>query len=325
MTTLESIVSRRRRWLARAILYALAFTVPLRAPAHAAKVGEQHFASAQEAAQALVDGLKASDKKAVLGVLGPAGERLISSGDPVADTNASASFVQDYDEAHSLVNTNDTTATLQIGKADWPFPIPLIKEEAGWRFDTAAGAQEIINRRIGRNELSAIQVCLAYVDAQREYYTRNPEGSALLHYAQKIPSTQGKRDGLYWKTAAGEEQSPLGEFVGKAQAEGYARGKGGKPVPHHGYYYRILTAQGPDAPGGAYDYVAHGKMIGGFALLAYPATYDSSGVMTFMVNHGGVVFQKDLGPKTTAIASATKTFNPDGSWKRVEETSLVRQ
>jgi hypothetical protein len=192
-----------------------------------------------------------------------------------------------------------------------------VPDGASWRFDTAAGKDEIINRRIGENELHTIQVCLAYVDAQREYYARAPDGNRLMEYAQKFASSPGKQDGLYWPTKAGDPPSPLGELVARARGEGYAK-RSSAPVPYWGYYYRILTAQGKDAPGGAYSYIARGHMFGGFGLVAYPAQYGVSGVMTFTVNHDGVVYQKDLGPNTAAIAGAMKEFNPDSTWTKAE-------
>jgi hypothetical protein len=198
-------------------------------------------------------------------------------------------------------------------------PIPLVKEDAGWRFDTHAGKEEILNRRIGRNELAAIEVCRAYVDAQREYYLRNPGRDALHQYAQKFLSTKGKRDGLYWTTKDSEEPSPLGPLIARAQGRGYVKAKDvqGKPLPYYGYYYRLLKSQGADAPGGAYDYVMRGKMIDGFALVAYPANWGNSGVMTFIVNHDGIVYQKDLGPDTAAAARAITRFDPDSTWTRL--------
>jgi hypothetical protein len=252
-------------------------------------------------------------------MFGHGAEPLISSGDKVADRAVRERFVAMYDEGHRLVKEGDTQAVLQIGKDEWPFPIPLVSEGGAWRFDVAAGQQEILNRRIGANELSAIQVCLAYVDAQRDYWQLNPDKSPLLHYARKVRSTEGKRDGLYWKTGPGEPESPLGPLAAQAQREGYSAKASGKRVPYHGYYYRILTAQGPDAPGGAYDYLVRGKMIGGFALIAYPAQWAVSGVMTFIVNHEGVVYQKNLGRDTAAIAATIKTYNPDSTWQKVPE------
>jgi hypothetical protein len=224
--------------------------------------------------------------------------------------------VQAYEEAHTLVQSGDTKVILQVGKDEWPFPIPLVKDNTSWRFDSKAGKEEILNRRIGRNELDVIQVCLAYVDAQREYYMRNPQHVALLQYATKFMSTKGKRDGLYWETTADEPPSPLGPFLARARSEGY-NPTAGKLTPYHGYYYKMLTGQGPKAPGGAYDYVVRGQMVGGFAMVAYPAQYGSSGIMTFIVNHDGVVYEKDLGPNTPALAQAMTKFNPDETWKKL--------
>jgi Protein of unknown function (DUF2950) len=297
--------------LATLLVLAVAWSPPPCAAAGAQK----RFASADDGVQALIAALKAGDVKAMLEVLGPTARPLITSGDPVADRHGRERVVQEYEASHSLVMSGETKAVLQIGEDDWPFPIPLVKGEAGWRFDTPAGKEEILNRRIGRNELAAIEVCRAYVDAQREYYLRNPQGEALLQYAQQLDSTEGKRDGLYWPAGPGEEASPIGPLVADARGEGYRKGEGGKPVPYHGYYYRILEAQGPEAPGGEYDYVVNGKMLGGFALVAYPANWGNSGVMTFIVNHDGVVYQKDLGPNTAAVARAMTRFNPDGTWK----------
>jgi hypothetical protein len=286
--------------------------------AAAADAKQKIFASADEAVKALMAAIKSHDLKAMQGILGPGSGELVRSGDAVADKAGRERFLKAYEEANKLETSGDAKATLTIGKDGWPFPIPVVKGAAGWRFDAKAGKEEILNRRIGRNELAVIQVLQAYVDAQREYYLRNPQGDKLLHYAQRVASTQGKRDGLYFPTKAGEQPSPLGPLVDSARAEGYKKGEGGKPVPYHGYYYRVLKGQGPDAPGGAYDYVAKGKMIGGFAMIAWPATYENSGVMTFMVNHDGVVYEKDLGPGTTAAVQKVTKFNPDKSWKRLQ-------
>jgi hypothetical protein len=293
----------------------LAFAVAWGPSECAAAAAQKRFASVEDGVQALIDTIKAGDVKAMLAVLGPAARRLITSGDPVVDRYDRERVVQAYEESHSLVMSGETKAVLQVGRDDWPFPIPLVKDETGWRFDTQAGQEEILNRRIGRNELAAIEVSRAYVDAQREYYLRNPQGDALLQYAQQFASTEGERDGLYWAAEPGEEASPLGPLIADARGEGYRKGKGGKPIAYHGYYYRILKAQGPDAPGGAYDYVVNGKMLGGFALVAYPASWGNSGVMTFVVNHDGDVYQKDLGPNTVAVARGMTRFNPDSTWK----------
>jgi hypothetical protein len=210
---------------------------------------------------------------------------------------------------------------LYVGDDDFPFPIPLVPDGPRWLWDTEAGDDELLNRRIGQNELSVIQVCLAYVDAQREYYSR---GTGLLEYAQRLESIRGKRDGLFWEAKPGEPESPLGPLVARARAAGYPLPPRGGPVPYHGYFYRILFAQGPDGPGGAYDFVVKGHMIGGFALVAYPAMYGVSGIVTFIVSHDGVVYQKDLGPKTAQLATAMKTYNPDRTWSEAEGVSSKR-
>jgi hypothetical protein len=287
------------------------------ARAHAA-AAKQTYPSADDAAAALVAAAKANDTRALLEILGPDAQAIVSSGDPVADRAARERFVASYEEAHQIVPGANGEMVLQTGKDQWPLPIPLVKSGAGWRFDTAAGKQEILTRRIGRNELATIQSCLAYVDAQQEYYERNPQGGKLRQYAQHLASAKGKKDGLYWDTGEGEPESPLGPVFAAARRQGYALGTG-KPSPYHGYYFHVLKAQGPHAPGGAYDYVAHGEMIGGFALIAYPAEYGSSGIMTFLVNQDGVVYQKNLGPDTTKLAQAIKSFDPDDTWSKVED------
>ncbi len=278
------------------------------------------FASADEAAEALVAGFQSADEKAVLEVLGSEAEPLVDSGDPVADANVRSSFLKLYAQKHEVRASSGTSAILQVGSDSWPFPIPIVRDADGWFFDTAAGEEEILARRIGRNERSAIQSCLAYADAQSEYYVRGVVGEPL-RYAQKFASTPGERDGLYFPTEDDQVPSPLGELFAAARAEGYAGEGGGEPF--HGYYFRILTAQGADAPGGAYDYVARGAMIGGFAMVAHPAEYGVSGVMTFLVNHDGVVFEKDLGLDTGEIAVAMPEFNPNATWKRSDEGEVV--
>lgn len=284
------------------------------APAAAAK--QQTFGSADEAVKALMAAVKAHDDKAMLAVLGAGARNVIYSGDTVADHAGRERFGAAYDEANKIDLQGDAKAVLSVGKDAWPFPIPLVKAGDAWRFDAKQGAEEILNRRIGRNELSTVQSLGAYVDAQREYYLANPSKDKLLHYAQKVVSSKGKRDGLYYPVREGEPPSPLGKLFASATAAGYKSDAEGKPVPYHGYYFRILKAQGPDAKGGAYDYVARGKMIGGFAMVAYPAAYGNSGIMTFIVNHDGTVYEKDLGPKTADIAPKMSKFNPDGTWKK---------
>jgi hypothetical protein len=282
---------------------------------------QKTFKSPEEAVTSLVksltDTVKSGDTKEVLTIFGPAGKEIISSGDKVQDKAAAERFIKAYEAKNQLEKETESKVTLVVGEEEWPFPVPIVKKGESWVFDTIAGKEELINRRIGRNELNTIQVCLAYVDAQREYARMDPDHDRLREYAQKFASTKGKKDGLYWEAKEGEEQSPFGPLAAQAVREGYRR-TSDKPIPYYGYYYRILKAQGKNAAGGAYDYVVKGKMIGGFALVAYPAEYGSSGVMTFTVNHDGVVYQKDLGPGTAKIASAMTKFDPDPSWKKVE-------
>jgi hypothetical protein len=273
---------------------------------------QKTFATPEEAAAALVAATKAQDRKAQLAILGSDARPLLQSGDAVADKSAGARFVSLYEAANKMEKSGDAKAVLAIGKDAWPFPIPIVKAGEAWRFDAAAGKEELLNRRIGGNELNTMQAALAYADAQRDYYLQNPQKDKLLQYAQKFSSTQGKRDGLYYPTKAGEPRSPLGPLFDKAKAAGYEKAGGG----YHGYRYKILKAQGADAKGGAYSYVAQGKMIGGYALVAWPVTYGNSGVMTFMISHEGVVYEKDLGPGTSALAEKMTRFNPDKSWKK---------
>jgi hypothetical protein len=276
---------------------------------------QQAFKTPDEAASAFVSAAKTGDRKAVIKVLGPDGADIISSGDEVADAATRQKFVATYDAKHEIAMEGDSKAIMVIGEEAFPFPIPIMRKDGTWRFDTDAGRQEILSRRIGRNELDAIQTCLAYVDAQNDYADEDPTGAGKGIYAQRVVSSPGKKDGLYWPDSQGNNASPLGEFVAEATGQGYRVGAG--RTPYHGYYYKILTKQGPAAPGGTLDYVVQGKMIGGFALVAYPAQYRNSGVMTFIVNHSGVVYQKDLGPRTAAIAEEMTSYNPDKTWTEV--------
>jgi hypothetical protein len=280
---------------------------------------QQKFGSPDEAVTALVAAARANNDREVVRILGD--RELVFSGDPVADGQRRQAFLLAFDARHQLNKQGDSKAELVIGPNDWPFPIPLVQRDGSWWFDTASGREEILYRRIGRNELAAIQVALAYVDAQNDYAAMNPTGGKVDSYAQRFFSTPGKKDGLYWPSAANEPRSPLGEAAVLATAEGYRFGEG--QIPYHGYYYRILKAQGPNAPGGAVNYVVNGNMIGGFALVAYPAEYGNSGVMTFLVNNAGVVFQKDLGPRTSRIASRMTAFNPDHTWRKVSAEDLA--
>jgi len=310
---------KRDSWFRRcgALLMAAAFiTLVISGPSQAETVKQRAFASPEEAVKVFVEALKSNDAKAVEAIFGPGSRDFLLSGDPVADKAVREQFLSRYGEKNRLEVTG-AKATLSIGNDDWPFAVPLVKKEGFWYFDTKQGRKEILARRIGQNELSAIQVCLAYVDAQREYFLKDRDDDGLLEYAQKFRSDEGKKNGLYWKVKAGEEQSPLGPIAAAAQKQGY-RKTGEKPQPFYGYYYRILTGQGKNAQGGAYDYMVKGNMIGGFALVAYPAKYASSGVMTFMVNHDGAVYQKDLGRNTEKAAQAMTLFNPDSTWKKVQ-------
>jgi hypothetical protein len=282
-----------------------------------AVVQPKQFASAEEAVRAFVAAVRADDTNALLRILGSEGRTLVSSGDPVADRRVRARFVQSYDEGSRLV-ASGTTLSLRVGADDWPFPIPLVVDRERWRFDVRQGREEIIARRVGRNELNTIQVVLAYVDAQREYYAQDRDGDGVLEYAQRFASSAGKRDGLYWPSGAGERPSPLGDLVAQAQAKGYQLGTTAGSTPFHGYLFRILTGQGDAARDGAYDYVVSDHMIAGFGLVAFPAQYGVSGVMTFIVNHDGVVYQKDLGSATATAATGMRRFNPDQSWAEAD-------
>jgi hypothetical protein len=275
---------------------------------------QQSFKTPDEAAAQLAAAVKSGSQRDILKVLGSAGKEIVSSGDNIADGEDRERFSAAYDAKHSINLEGDKKATIVLGTDDFPFPIPLSRSKAGWEFDTAAGRLEILYRRIGRNELDAIQTCLAFVDAQNEYAEKDRTGAGAGVYAQRIVSTSGKKDGLYWPG----DDSPLGELAAQASAEGYKVGAG--PVPYHGYYFRILTQQGPNAPGGTLSYIVKGKMIGGFALLAFPAEYGNSGVMTFLVNHAGVVYQKDLGDYTMTLVKRMQWFDPDQTWKKVSKT-----
>ena len=278
-----------------------------------ARIAQLSFASPEAGAQALQEAMKSNDWKRIYAVLGPGSGKLIYTGDKVTDTSTRTTFVAAYEKSAKFDRDGDAKATLLLGENDYPFPFPLIKVASGWSFDSRAGAEEIVNRRVGENELAAIQVCLAYVDAQREYATKDRDSNGLLEYAQRMVSTPGKRDGLYWPTKDGEPPSPFGPVATRAAGEGYGI-ESGVPQSYHGYHYRILTAQGQFAQGGAYEYRVKGMMIGGFALIASPARWGVSGVMTFICNHDGVVFEKNLGRDTLAQAKAITRFDPDPTW-----------
>jgi hypothetical protein len=290
------------------------------APAAKTPAAKQRvFASPELAAQALIDAVKARDVNGMLAIVGPASKAWLFSGDPVADANDWKRFMAAYDERKAVRRDGDSKAILEVGGDDWPFPAPLVRKGASWMFDADAGREELVNRRVGRNELDTVQALLAVVDAQREYAASDADRNGFADYARRFRSSEGKRDGLYWPESAGAPRSPLGPLVAVAAKEGYGKAQStGKPAPYRGYHYRLLTAQGPKAAGGAYDYLVSGKLLGGFAVVAYPATYGNSGVMTFMVNHDGVVYEKDLGAKTESIAAGMKRFDPDATWRKAE-------
>ncbi|HTT19536.1 MAG TPA: DUF2950 domain-containing protein [Candidatus Sulfotelmatobacter sp.] len=287
------------------------------------KPAEQTFSTPDDAVVALVDAVKANDSAKIDAILGPDARTAIASGDDVADRNGRDVFVAAYFQQASL-SGDDTTKTLYIGTEKWPFPIPVVKAKGGWHFDTAAGIDELRFRRIGRNELATIDVCLSYYDAQKEYAEKSHDGIPAGTYAQRFASTPGKQDGLYWQVKEGEEPSPLGELAAEAAAEGYSR-SASEPTPFHGYYFRILTAQGANEPGGAGSYIENGLMRKGFALVAFPAEYDKGGVMTFVVNQDGVVYQKDLGADTAKVAAEIKQFDPGSGWEKANAESYSNQ
>ena len=288
------------------------------ASALSAATDRKAYALPQAAVDDFVAAVREYNLDALLKIFGEDARRLFESEDPVADKNVREEFLRLYDEKHELKAEGELKRILLAGNDPWPMPIPLVRSSAGWTFDTAAGIDEIINRRIGRNELSAIQACLAAGDAQREYFQQDRDGDGVLEYAQSFRSTPGQKDGLYWPAAEGEPQSPLGEFAAAAADEGYEAAD----TAYHGYRYRLLTSQSAAAPGGAYDYMVRGNQIGGFAVVAFPAAYGDSGVMTFMMSQAGIVYQKDLGEKTEAAVFKMKSFNPQG-WQKVDAKDLA--
>jgi len=283
-----------------------------------APVNRETFPSAMDASKALIAAMQNGDQPALLKVLGPDAKEIISSGDETQDKNDRAEFVQKYEQMHRLVKEPDGTTTLYIGAENWPTPIPLMHNTGGWYFDTAAGKKEILYRRIGKNEMNAIQVCRELVDAQKEYDAKAHDGDSVKQFAQKFFSDPDKHDGLYWTVANGEEQSPIGPLVASAEAEGYKRDANREAKPFMGYYFRVLKAQGPNARGGARSYLVNGKMTRGFAFVVYPAEYRSSGVMTFIVNEDGIVYQKDLGAKTAEIAKTLTRYDRDATWRKAD-------
>jgi hypothetical protein len=304
---------------AACVLGALAWG--LGAPERSLAAQEEQFATPEEAVKALAAAAAAKDTNALHDIFGPELRGLVSA-DAVQASNRLVLFAKRMSEKVTLARPSDDKVTLDIGDDAWPFPIPLVRRGGQWSFDTAAGREEILNRRIGMNELGAIGVCRSYVDAQREYASEERVGDGVLQYAQYLRSNPGKHDGLYWHAAEGEEASPFGPLVAEARGEGYrheSKIMTSAQKPYHGYYFKILTRQGAHAAGGKYNYVINGRMIAGFALVAWPAQWGNSGVMTFVVNQEGKVYEKNLGPKTAKLAAAMKAYDPGPGWKLTRE------
>jgi Protein of unknown function (DUF2950) len=304
--------SRHARACLSILVLALSF---LAVPAPAAD--QKTFATPTQAVQALVKAATDGDQDEMMAVLGEDGKDLVYSGDPVQDKAGMESFVKSYETKHSIIEQDAKTRILEVGANNWQMPIPIVNDGGKWRFDTASGRQELLYRRIGHNELGAMAACRGYIDAQKDYAAVGHDGLPAGIYAQKWISSEGKQDGLYWENAEGEPASPAGPLLAQASEEGYATGEGAKGQPYHGYFYRILKAQGPAAKGGAKSYLSDGKLTDGVAMVAFPAQYKVSGVMTFIINQRGIVYQKDLGEKTEEIARAMTDYNPDSTWKKV--------
>jgi hypothetical protein len=287
--------------------------------AGASAAAQKHFDSADAAVSAVVEAARNGTREDLIAIFGPDAERVLTSGDPVADREARDGFVARAAERTHLQRVGDDFAILSVGNDDWPFAIPLVKEKGGWIFDTRAGEEEVNNRRVGRNELYTIQIMQEYVGAQRDYARRKKATDGVAEFAQRLRSSPGRRDGLYWDVQPGDNPSPIGPLLASATSEGYRPGTSETPEPFHGYVYKPLTAAGPYAPGGAHSYLKGGRLTEGFALVAYPVRYGSSGIMTFQVNSQGVVFQKDLGPRTAEIAAQINAYDPDDSWDATED------
>ena len=311
-------IFRRQRFLPLALAVA-SLPFLLSAPgSFAQQANEKTFASPGDAVLALYNAAKSNDQQALNAIFGSNAGPILHTGDDVADKNMQANFVRRYEQMHRVVIEPDQTVTLYVGAENWPMPIPIVKNSNGaWYFDTETGTKEILYRRVGRNENDAIDVLHSLVDAQHDYASDTHDGDKTKHYAMKFLSDEGKQNGLYWKTGDNETPSPIGPLLVDAAGEGYAM-KQGQQAPFHGYYFRILTKQGAAAKGGARDYVVNGQLTRGFAFVAYPAEYRNSGVMTFIVNQDGVVYEKDLGPDTEKLAAAMSDYNPDKSWDPAE-------
>jgi len=286
------------------------------APMFAQEPGQRTFASAEEASRALFDAMHAQDEQAPLSILGPAGKEVLSSGDATEDSDARAGFIVKYQEMHRFVAEPDGTVTVVVGAENWPFPIPLVNHHGTWYFDTDAGKDEIVFRRLGKNELAAMDACHELVEAQKQYFARPPVDQPK-QFAQKLVSDEGRHNGLYWHGTSDEFDSPINPLIAYAR-QNLPTDQVGEHVPYNGYMFRILTSQGPHAPGGAKNYIVDGKMSAGFAFVAYPVEYRSSGVMTFIVDKFGTIYEKDLGPNTTKLAEAMTAYDPDSTWHKVE-------
>jgi hypothetical protein len=308
-------VKRSARCFAAAVIASSALTAPLRVIG--ANQPHRTFPTPEDAVRALADAVKAEKLDEVLAIFGPDAKELVSSSDPATGRRNHEIFTTAFAEGWRLVNQGANRKVLVVGNEGWPFPVPLTKERNAWRFDTAAGKEEVLARRIGRNELTVISICRAYVSAQRRYAQDGHDGKPAGVYATTFRSDAGRQNGLYWPAARGQKPSPLGDLVAEAAEEGRAVSADHRPAPFHGYYFKILTAQGRSAQGGAKTYVVSGEMSGGFALVAWPSQYDMTGIMTFIVSQDGVVRQKDLGPDTEAVASVMTTFDPDVTWSEV--------
>jgi hypothetical protein len=279
--------------------------------------GQRTFSSPAQASRALFLAAQAGDERALLEIFGPDGKEIISSGDPVEDKNSRDQFVRKYQEMKRLVEEPDGTVRLYIGAENWPLPIPLVNHNDAWYFDTSAGKEEILLRRIGRNEIAALRICQELVDAQKEYYAESLDGE-VKQYAKKFVSDEGKHNGLYWKTGRGESESTIGPHLAYAGGDTQPANSNSGAKPFYGYYFQVLTKQGEHAAGGTKNYIVDGKMTGGFAFLAYPVEYAASGVMTFIVDQDGIVYQKDLGPNTANLAKTLSVYDPDETWEKVE-------
>jgi hypothetical protein len=300
---------------AASILFVLSLG-SLPAPMFAQETGQRIFASAEDAGRAFFAAMKAPDDQALLSILGPEGKDVVSSGDPIEDMDSRTKFVDKYQEMHRFATETNGAVSLIVGAENWPFPIPLVNNNGAWFFDTPAGKDEILFRRIGKNELAAMDACRQLVEAQKQYFARSPENSPR-QFAQKLVSDEGQHNGLYWHGADDEFASPIDPLIAYAR-QNRPKEEVGEHIPFNGYFFRILTRQGAHAAGGGKNYIVNGKMTAGFAFVAYPAEYDSSGVMTFIVNDSGTIYEKDLGPTSTKLAQAMTAYDPDSTWHRAE-------